>query len=113
MNKNIKKSIEKIIASYRKNGIEIKEIWYESEVRVGFVVRYSINGTMKEMRIPGNEDVEEIIAPYKNKKGIVIRIETESSAITEVLPALFSKDDIKQISVGDADDVEKIKVRQS
>ena len=87
--KDIENSVKRIIAFYSKKGIEVKEIWYEADVRVGVVIRYSVDGVIKEKKIPMNKDIEEIIAPYKNKKGIVIKIEVEAEIkITEVLPAL-------------------------
>lgn len=90
MNKNIKENVEKIVASYLKNGIKITEIWYEADIRVGIVIRYSVEGVIKEKKIPINEDIAEIIAPYRNKQGIVIRIEIETEIkITEVLPAFL------------------------
>ena len=117
MKREIEDSVKRIIAFYGNKGITVKEIWYEAEVRVGFVVRYSINEETREMRMTGEDieknrsEVEKIIAPYRNKKGIGIKIETESEIrITEVLPPLCNKDDIRQIPVGDADDVEELLV---
>jgi len=87
--KDIENSVKKILASYSKKGIEVKEIWYEAELRVGTVIRYSLNGTIKEMQIPVDKDIAEIITPYQKKTGIVIKIETVPAIqLTIVLSSL-------------------------
>lgn len=86
--KDIKTNVEKVISFYcNQSGIRITEIWYSSEV--GVVIRYSLDGTIKEMQIPISKDIAEIITPYQKKAGIVIKIETVPAIkLIVVLPPL-------------------------